>query len=167
MFSCLGSVTCVRILGLNIYLPNDCVDCAGAVRSCCSYCPSMSLVPYGRSFRPPWRSVSLELLILHPPRLFFAFIGNGKSLKNRWQHWCCRFPLAEILAAKLFSPFLSAFPVGTRPLARKREHTASPSLIFGTAGWRLVKRHTERHLIQSNPSRWTRLAFPSHYRCND
>lgn len=109
MFSCLGSVTCVRILGLNIYLPNDCVDCAGAVRSCCSYCPSMSLVPYGRSFRPPWRSVSLELLILHPPRLFFAFIGNGKSLKNRWQHWCCRFPLAKILAAKLFSPFFICF----------------------------------------------------------
>lgn len=61
-------------------------------------------------------------------------------------------PLAEILAVKLFSTFLSAFAVGTQSLARKREHTASPSLISGTAGWRLVERHTERHLIQSNSS---------------
>lgn len=41
---------------------NGCVGFSGAVRSCCCYCPSTSLVPYGRSSSPLWRSVSLWLL---------------------------------------------------------------------------------------------------------
>lgn len=97
------------------------------------------------------------------PEAYLCIHRQWKIIEESMTAVILQVPLAEILAVKLFSTFLSAFAVGTRPLARKREHTASPSLISGTAGWRLVKCHTERHLIQSNPSCRTRSAFPCRY----
>lgn len=90
-------VETVHILDLNQALTNDCVGSTGAVRSCCSYCPSMSLVPYGRSFSPPWRSVSPGLLaeyffFLRP---IFAVLSNDKLFSNEnafglTPHWSCK-----------------------------------------------------------------------------
>lgn len=70
-----------EVCDLNVVLTNDCVGFAGAVRSWCSYCPSMSLVPYGRSFSPPWRSVSLRLLV----DFFFVVVAAYLSSDTHWE----------------------------------------------------------------------------------
>lgn len=146
-------------------LPNECVDC----RSCAEL---LLLLPQHvpgalwEEFQTSMKVSIMRVVKNQPPPLPQAHLCIYRQCKITEKSMTAVI-LQVTFAAKFFSAFLSAFAVGTRPLARKRERTASPSLISGTAGWRLVERHTERHLIQSNPSCGTRSALPRCYRRND
>lgn len=87
-------------------LTNGCVKFTGAVWSCCSYCPSMSLVPYGRSFSPPWRSVSPGLFVGY---FFLAYLCRDKQWKIVW--WECIRCSSALKSNRNFDPGLEC----TRP----------------------------------------------------